>query len=872
MNYNNHIVLKNDQLDIDIASYISQHDVIFKTPAYKGYEGFTVGNGDLGIMVWTPPDCFKFQINKTNTWDDAPDGPFGAWDDGNCANQYTSLRHCCQVEIELGFPVFERQYLEDFEGRLCLSNGTAVWKSKTPFGQVNCSAFVSKNPKTIILQYEDELCEPTVRKINIMRYGSRVFEHWYADIKRSDLLGTGKTNIETAGNSILLTHKTRSLEFAVAAKVISASKITTQNHNRYEAGFEITAANKCAFTLVISVATSEESADFRENAQKQTEAAVSTDIEKIYAEHKKWWQNFWSASFIDIPNKYIENLWYLNLYQLASSSSGDYPPHFINSIWSWTRDARPWNHYYHWNQQCYTWPLLSSGHPELLNCYAKFRLNGLPKAQADAKSVHNCDGAFYADVCNRKGFQDIIEPSDYKPTCDTEYLKTYVVPSNSNLTPGAQIAHDLYRHYEYTGDEDFLKTYTYPILKGWVEFICGFIQKKSDGRYHITKSSPYEAVEIRCNDTTSVLAYVKLLFPIFCELAHKFSSDAKLADKADEIFKNLADYPKIELDGSSADTAHKNTKTTIIADGIEHNSNQPLYKDSPLMNDQYTIFLVCSQLTPVFPAGLVGIDKKNTSEFRDFVNTLKYNMPVEINGHTPTLNWIVRLGLSDIIEGQLIRWIQHHQLYPQGLWAYWARRYKPTVCQEEYIPNGFAADFLNVGACNKVKVLGCDEYVQVPKDEFAHIGLEAGCIFQAAVSDMLLAGHSNVITVFPAVPENWYGRFKLHAAGGFIVTSERINQTIAYVLVESKNGKTCRLTNPWTQCSVKITDLQTDTSADLSADKNNILSFSTRPNSKYLIENPQMPIKCFDHIKLTAEPAAACRQSGQAVIGKPKQY
>ena len=102
--------------------------------------------------------------------------------------------------------------------------------------------------------------------------------------------------------------------------------------------------------------------------------AAKEGQEKIFKNHKKYWDNFWSKSFVDLSQDYLNNLWYLQLYQLGSSSLGKYPPHFINSLWSWTRDARPWNHYYHWNQQHYAWPLLSSGHPELLEPYARWRL------------------------------------------------------------------------------------------------------------------------------------------------------------------------------------------------------------------------------------------------------------------------------------------------------------------------------------------------------------------------------------------------------------------------------------------------------------------------------------------------------------------
>ena len=42
---------QNPIFEVD-ASYLTKHDVVYKTPAYEGFDGFPLGNGDLGGMVW----------------------------------------------------------------------------------------------------------------------------------------------------------------------------------------------------------------------------------------------------------------------------------------------------------------------------------------------------------------------------------------------------------------------------------------------------------------------------------------------------------------------------------------------------------------------------------------------------------------------------------------------------------------------------------------------------------------------------------------------------------------------------------------------------------------------------------------------------
>ena len=91
---------------------------------------------DLGVMGWTPPGEMRFQINKTNTWDDAPPGLFGRWEDAtnpDKAESFTSLRSCGQLSIQPGLPVFDWMYLEDTR-----SSGGATGSSPSIPGTSSC--------------------------------------------------------------------------------------------------------------------------------------------------------------------------------------------------------------------------------------------------------------------------------------------------------------------------------------------------------------------------------------------------------------------------------------------------------------------------------------------------------------------------------------------------------------------------------------------------------------------------------------------------------------------------------------------------------------------------------------------------------------
>ena len=86
------------------STYLTKHDIVYKTPAYEGFEGFPVGNGNMGGMVWNTNNGVEIQINKNDLFDQAND------------EARSTLRGGARLNIDLGAPGFEWTYLDDFDG------------------------------------------------------------------------------------------------------------------------------------------------------------------------------------------------------------------------------------------------------------------------------------------------------------------------------------------------------------------------------------------------------------------------------------------------------------------------------------------------------------------------------------------------------------------------------------------------------------------------------------------------------------------------------------------------------------------------------------------------------------------------------------
>jgi hypothetical protein len=100
-----------------LPSYLSKHDIVFLSPTQLEAEGFPMGNGDLGGMIWNHENGIEIQINKNDLWSE-PDPR---------ENDFSSLRHCGRLKIDFGAPVFSWIHMSDFEGRLSLADGEVTY-------------------------------------------------------------------------------------------------------------------------------------------------------------------------------------------------------------------------------------------------------------------------------------------------------------------------------------------------------------------------------------------------------------------------------------------------------------------------------------------------------------------------------------------------------------------------------------------------------------------------------------------------------------------------------------------------------------------------------------------------------------------------
>jgi hypothetical protein len=268
----------------------------------------------------------------------------------------------------------------------------------------------------------------------------------------------------------------------------------------------------------------------------------------------------------------------------------------------------------------------------------------------------------------------------------------------------------------------------------------------------------------------------------------------------------------------------------------------------------------------VFPAGMIGIDQKNTREYKAVSAIIRNHSP-QVNAITPDPIVAARLGLGEEAVKMMTNGIRRLQHFPQGLFYNIDHWYNLSLYMDSVKSPDITTqrDYLY------------DERARypsgIPAKPFIQCGLETQSIYGATVNEMLLQSNENKIRVFPAVPQKWPAAFRLRARGAFMVSSEMLaDGTITGVLAESEKGNICRMVNPWPgkQVVVSIMSGETGKIVKHSYD-NDLITFKTIAGRNYLIRSAESEAAVQQSV-YQSTPNNGIKRFHEAVLGKEKNF
>ncbi|MDQ0920834.1 glycoside hydrolase N-terminal domain-containing protein [Paenibacillus sp. V4I5] len=271
-------------------------------------------------------------------------------------------------------------------------------------------------------------------------------------------------------------------------------------------------------TLLTTVITEEETKDLFHTALQRLNTSVSR-VKDMATSHQDHWRSFWSRSSITVPDKMIEDLWYINLYAIAccSGKGGKMREQAcgLNGLWD-IKQPTKWGSMWYWdvNIQAAFWPLYTANHLEVAEAFNDGLLSYVSLAEQMAKQFYGLEGV----------------AGDY--------------PHALYLSIWPWCAQFVWDYYRYSMDLDFLQEKAYPLFKQIARFFEGYLQVDVEkGRYHVFPDISPEQGPLTRNSVCT-LSSVKYLLKIASE-ANELLGEAE-ADRIRwrEMVDRLAPYPR----------------------------------------------------------------------------------------------------------------------------------------------------------------------------------------------------------------------------------------------------------------------------------------------------------------------------------------
>ena len=240
-------------------------------------------------------------------------------------------------------------------------------------------------------------------------------------------------------------------------------------------------------------------------------------------QHVDWWNNYYTASFVSLPDTRLETVYWTQMYKLASATRSDRPMMDTAGLWQ-TPSKWP---FVTWNlnvQLCY-WPPFPANRihvgESLINTLWKYRENLINNVrpvewQKDAAFVGLNSGL------------DLDQPWGL----DLRNIGTTL----GNLV---WTMHDVWLHYRYTMDDTLLCDKVFPLLRRSVNFMIYKLYEK-EGEYHLPPSGSPEYGE--APDCNYDLALLRWGCQTLLQCCQRLEIDDLLIPKWKDILTRLADY------------------------------------------------------------------------------------------------------------------------------------------------------------------------------------------------------------------------------------------------------------------------------------------------------------------------------------------
>ncbi|MCX6621137.1 MAG: hypothetical protein NTY38_08660 [Acidobacteria bacterium] len=493
----------------DVVPSLRQHDIVYQSPSPGWDEGLPLGNGDVGALVAGVQRKEQvFYLDKTDIWlATAGDEPLGRSYAGTLRVRYSSGAGPFLQRLSLGSAEVDTR-----DGSFRSLARIHAMQNRFELDIYAPEVEISMERKPVTLFTDRKAPNPN---------GARLFGSWSSGLTPPDYAALREeagrapaTTVEWGrqGPRCWFTNTAPNMRYSVAVEALGA--IATWEVAEGGCVARLRAAGGGPIRLRAGIATSRESASPLALAR---ERLAGFD----HQSHLNWWRNFWRRSWIELPDKLEENLWYTGVYQQGACSRSSQAVSFFG-LWHPLDHRTWWDAYAHDAQVEMMWWLpFATNHLELL--YPSHRTFGAMNAE-------------YAEHTAAPGMvMSMLVP---------EWAGGHGWFTGTNPFKGstAWYTMNFWWDYLYSGDRGFLREVTYPMMRMTADNYVADLVKEADGLYHCLNSGSPEQLDT-ARDNIYDWAMLKWFFRTILRASEVLDVDQDQRARWRDILDHLFPYP-----------------------------------------------------------------------------------------------------------------------------------------------------------------------------------------------------------------------------------------------------------------------------------------------------------------------------------------
>ncbi|MEW9623814.1 glycosyl hydrolase family 95 catalytic domain-containing protein [Rhodanobacter geophilus] len=591
------------RFNADVGGVVGRSDIVLKHPNLRADEAMPLGNGRLGLAVWSEAGL-TLQLNRADTLP-------GRLSPGQVV--LTGLKRLAEAP--------------DYAGRLDLHDG----EFRESGAGMHATVYVQ--PDTDVAVIEVRGADPNTRQSVLLhlwqpRKPQAVAQHGVAALAETwKDIGEAGASGQTFGSLAAVTAHARDV------------RVQAQGPQAVELSFKPDADG--SFRVLVAAP------EWKGGDATQRARQLLADAGRIpVSAHRDWWHAFWQRAGLmklgsaDGSAEYMENLRAIDLYATAAESRGPLPGSQagIADLFSPLRDTHQWapSAYWHWNLRMQVAANLGAGLYRLNEPYFNLYRSNLSNIEAWTRAqMDGRPGACVPETMrfNGDGYEDESWLKQPGLNCSAKSEPYY---NARTLSTGAEVSLWIWQQYLTTQDHAFLVA-NYPVMAASARFLLAYARPATDGLLHTAPSNAHET-QWDVRDPTTDVAAMRALFPAVIAAAHALHTDAALVARLQQALPKLPPFP-LEHTGDRA----------VI--GL---SSDP----GARINNSENI-----GLEPVWPYGLIG--DGGTLHATAVRTYLQRPNKLEDDWSLDPID-AARLGLADEMKTALVQLTGKYQQYPSG--------------------------------------------------------------------------------------------------------------------------------------------------------------------------------------------------------------